>query len=116
MERIRKGDEVIVIAGRSKGQRGHVLSVLKDKRLLVENVNMVKRHSRPDPGRNLPGGIVEKEAPIHSSNVALYNPATGKADRVGYKTLADDAIRRVLEGETSLQEVSRVIDLTQRLL
>ena len=93
MERIRKGDEVIVIAGRSKGQRGHVLSVLKDKRLLVENVNMVKRHSRPDPGRNLPGGIVEKEAPIQVSNVAIFNPTTSKADRVGFKVDGDSKVR-----------------------
>lgn len=88
MKRIRKGDEVIVTAGRSKGQRGHVLDVMEE-RLLVENVNMVKRHTRPDPGRNIPGGIVEKEAPIHVSNVALYNPVTGKGDRVGFRTLED---------------------------
>ena len=85
MKRIRKGDEVIVIAGRSKGQHGHVLSVLGNDRLLVENVNMVKRHTKPDPGRNIPGGIVEKEAPIQVSNVAIFNPGTGKADRVGFR-------------------------------
>jgi large subunit ribosomal protein L24 len=89
MKRIRKGDEVMVIAGRSKGLKGHVLSVLENDRLLVENVNMVKRHTKPDPGRNIPGGIVEKEAPIHTSNVQLFNPATNKADKVGYKTLGD---------------------------
>ena len=89
MKRIHKGDEVIVISGRSKGVRGHVLQILDDERLLVENVNMVKRHSKPDPGRNKPGGIVEKEGPIHASNVALYNPATGKADRIGFKSLED---------------------------
>jgi large subunit ribosomal protein L24 len=89
MKRIRKGDEVIVIAGRSKGQRGHVMNVVDEERVLVENVNMVKRHTRPDPGRNIPGGIVEKEAPINVSNVALFNPVTQKADRVGYKMLED---------------------------
>ena len=89
MKRIHKGDEVIVITGRSKGVRGHVLQILDDERLLVENVNMGKRHSKPDPGRNKPGGIVEKEGPIHASNVALYNPATGKADRIGFKSLED---------------------------
>ena len=88
MKRIRKGDEVIVTAGRSKGQRGHVLSVMED-RLLVENVNMVKRHTRPNPAMNIPGGIIEKEAPIHVSNVALFNPVTGKGDRVGIRTLED---------------------------
>ena len=89
MKRIHKGDEVIVTTGRSKGTRGHVLQILKDERLLVENVNMVKRHTKPDPGKNKPGGIVEKEAPIDVSNVAMFNPVTGKADRVGFKSLED---------------------------
>jgi large subunit ribosomal protein L24 len=97
MKRIRKGDEVIVIAGRSKGQRGNVLRVVDDERLLVENVNMVKRHTRPDPQRNVPGGIVEKESPIHVSNVQLYNAATGKADRIGFKTLEDGRKVRVFK-------------------
>jgi len=95
MKRIHKGDEVIVTTGRSKGMRGHVLQLLEKERLLVENVNMVKRHTKPDPGRNKPGGIVEKEGPIHASNVALYNPATGKADRVGYKSLEDGSKVRI---------------------
>lgn len=97
MKRIRKGDEVIVIAGRSRGQRGHVLSVLNDERLLVENVNMIKRHTRPDPQRNVPGGIVEREAPIHVSNVQLFNPVTRKADRVGFKVLEDGRKVRVFK-------------------
>ena len=97
MKRIRKGDEVIVIAGRSKGQRGHVLDVVDADRLLVENVNMVKRHTRPDPQRNVPGGIVEKEAPIHASNVALFNPVTNKADRVGVRTLEDGRKVRIFK-------------------
>jgi large subunit ribosomal protein L24 len=97
MKRIRKGDEVIVIAGRSRGQRGHVLSVLDDERLLVENVNMIKRHTRPDPQRNVPGGIVEREAPIHVSNVQLFNPVTRKADRVGFKVLEDGRKVRVFK-------------------
>jgi large subunit ribosomal protein L24 len=97
MKRIRKGDEVIVIAGRSKGQRGHVLRVVDADRLLVENVNMVKRHTRPDPGRNIPGGIVEKEATIHVSNVQLFNPVTSKADRVGFKTLEDGRKVRIFK-------------------
>lgn len=89
MERIRKGDEVIVIAGRSSGQRGHVLKVLKDGRFLVENVNMVKRHQKPDPQSQKPGGIIERESPIHASNIMLFNPSTGKGDRVGFKFLED---------------------------
>jgi large subunit ribosomal protein L24 len=88
MKRIKKGDEVIVTTGRSKGQRGHVLRVLGEK-LLVENVNMVKKHQKPNPAMNQGGGIVEKESPIHQSNVALYNPGTGKGDRVSFKTLGD---------------------------
>ena len=88
MKRIRKGDEVIVKTGRSKGQRGHVLRVVGDK-LLVENVNMVKKHQKPNPAMNQGGGIVEKESPIHQSNVALYNPGTGKGDRVSFKSLED---------------------------
>ncbi len=97
MKRIRKGDEVIVTTGRSKGTRGHVLQVLGEDRLLVENVNMVKRHTKPDPGRNKPGGIVEREAPIHISNVSVFNPSTGKADRVGFKSLEDGNKVRVFK-------------------
>ncbi len=97
MKRIKKGDEVIVIAGRSKGQRGHVLHVMDAERMLVENVNMVKRHTRPDPGRNVPGGIVEKEAPIHVSNIQLFNPATNRADKVGFKTLEDGRKIRIFK-------------------
>jgi large subunit ribosomal protein L24 len=89
MKRIHKGDEVIVTTGRSKGQRGHVLRFLGEDRLLVENVNMVKKHQKPNPGLNQAGGIIEKESPIHVSNVALYNPGTAKADRVSFKTLED---------------------------
>ncbi len=88
MKRIRKGDEVIVTTGRSKGQRGHVLRVVGDK-LMIENVNMVKKHQKPNPALNQGGGIVEKESPIHQSNVALYNPGTGKGDRVSFKNLED---------------------------
>ncbi len=95
MKRIHKGDEVIVTTGRSKGQRGHVLRVLGEDRLLVENVNMVKKHQKPNPSTNQAGGIVEKESPIHISNVRAYNAATGKADRVGFKTLEDGRKVRV---------------------
>ena len=97
MKRSRKGDEVIVNTGRSKGQRGHVLRVVGEDRLLVENVNMVKKHQKPNPAMNLPGGIVEKESPIHVSNVSLYNPGTGKGDRVGVKTLEDGRKVRIFK-------------------
>ena len=96
MNRIRKGDEVVVTAGRSKGQRGHVLRVLGEK-LLVENVNMVKKHQKPNPAMNQGGGIVEKESPIHRSNVMLYNPGTGKGDRVGVKILEDGRKVRIFK-------------------
>lgn len=89
MKRIRKGDEVVVIAGKDKGRRGVVLRVLDDDRVIVENVNVVKRHQRPNPARGVPGGIIEKEAPLHVSNVMLFNPATQKGDRVGFRVLGD---------------------------
>ena len=89
MNRLRKGDEVVVIAGRSKGQTGHVLNIMENDRLLVENVNMVKRHTKPNPARGTQGGIIDNEAPIHASNVMLFNPATNKGDRVGFKKLED---------------------------
>jgi len=89
MNKIRKGDEVVVIAGRDKGRRGTVIKVLADERVLVENVNMVKRHTRPNPQRGVQGGIVEKEASLHLSNVMLWNPIAKKGDRVGVRALAD---------------------------
>ncbi len=105
MQRIRKGDEVIVTAGRSKGQRGHVLKMLGDDRLLVENVNMIKRHTKPDPQRQQPGGIVEREAPIHASNVMLYNPATDQGDRVGFKVLEDGRKVRVFRSTGEVVDI-----------
>jgi large subunit ribosomal protein L24 len=89
MRKIRKGDNVIVISGRDKGRKGAVVSVLDDDTVIVENVNRVKRHTRANPQMNKTGGIIEKEMPMHVSKVALFNPATQKADRVGVKRLAD---------------------------
>jgi len=89
MQRIKKGDEVVVIAGRDKGKRGTVLRRVDAEHLVVEGVNRAKKHMRPNPMKNITGGIVDKDMPLHISNVALYNPATQKADRVGFKTLAD---------------------------
>ena len=88
MNKIRKGDEVVVITGRDKGRRGTVLKVLGEN-VFVENVNMVKRHTRPNPQKGTQGGIVEKEAALHVSNVQLWNPVAKKGDRVGIRTLAD---------------------------
>ncbi|MDX1529491.1 MAG: 50S ribosomal protein L24 [Gammaproteobacteria bacterium] len=89
MSKIRKGDEVIVIAGRDKGKRGTVSKIISADELLVEGVNVVKRHTRPNPSKGTTGGIIEKEMPIHRSNIALYNPQMSKADRVGIKRLED---------------------------
>ncbi len=89
MEKIRKGDEVVVIAGRDKGKRGTVLRRADESHLIVEGVNIVKKHARPNPMKGQTGGIVEKSMPIDQSNVMLFNPATGKGDRVGIKTLED---------------------------
>jgi len=89
MEKIRKGDQVVVLSGRDKGRRGAVLRVLPGREVLVENLNRVKRHQKPNPQRNVPGGIVEKEMPMPAAKVALWNPAAKKADRVGIKILAD---------------------------
>ena len=89
MNKLRKGDEVVVITGRDKGCRGTIIRVVDASHVLVENVNMVKRHTKPNPARNTQGGIVEKEAPLHISNVALWNPVAKKGDRVGIRTLVD---------------------------
>ena len=95
MQRIKKGDEVVVIAGRDKGKRGTVLRRVDDEHVLVEGVNRAKKHQRPNPMKNQTGGIVDKDMPIHVSNIALYNPATQKADRVGFKLLDDGRKVRV---------------------
>jgi large subunit ribosomal protein L24 len=89
MRKLRKGDSVVVTAGRDKGRTGTVVNVLANGRVLVENVNMIKKHQRPNPAKGVTGAIVQKEASLHASNVALLNPATRKADRVGVRTLTD---------------------------
>jgi large subunit ribosomal protein L24 len=89
MQKIRKGDDVIVIAGKDKGKRGTVLRRLDAEHVLVEGINRVKKHQRPNPMKNITGGIVDKEMPLHISNVGLFNPATKKAGRVGVKSLED---------------------------
>jgi large subunit ribosomal protein L24 len=88
MNRIRKGDQVVLITGKNKGQKGEVLRVAGD-RVFVQNLNLIKRHTKPNPQANQPGGIVEREASIHISNVQLVNPATGKGERIGFKVLQD---------------------------
>ena len=90
MNKIRKGDQVIVLTGRDKGRRGTVLSRVDEQRLIVEGINVVKKHVKPNPMKGITGGVVDKTLSIHQSNVAIFNPATGKADRVGVKLLSDD--------------------------
>ena len=97
MNKILKGDEIIVIAGRDKGKRGKVSLRASDSHVLVEGINLVKKHTKPNPMKGTNGGIVEKSMPIHQSNVAIFNPATGKADRVGIKLLADGKKVRVFK-------------------
>jgi large subunit ribosomal protein L24 len=97
MQKIKKGDEVIVISGRDKGKRGTVLRRIDADHVVVEGVNKVKKHQRPNPMKGVTGGIVDKDLPIHVSNIALFNPATKKADRVGVKTLDDGRKVRVFK-------------------
>ncbi len=103
MRKIKKGDEVIVIAGKDKGRRGQVIRVLTDAdKVVVQNVNIAKRHTRPNPQKGIAGGIVEKEMPIHISNVAIYNAKTGKGDRVGIRTLEDGRKVRYFKSNNEL--------------
>ena len=97
MEKIRKGDDVIVTTGKDKGKRGTVLRIVDARHLVVEGVNRVKKHQRPNPMKNQTGGIVDKDMPIDISNVALFNPQTKKADRVGFKSLQDGRKVRVFK-------------------
>ena len=89
MRKFRKGDQVVVLTGRDKGRQGAVIRVLDDQQVIVEGINLVKRHQRPNPQAGKQGGILSKEMPMHVSKVAIWNPATKKADRVGFKILAD---------------------------
>jgi large subunit ribosomal protein L24 len=105
MNRIKKGDEVIVIAGRDKGRRGTVLQVYEDERVLVENVNVVKKHQRGNPAKGVAGGIIEKEMPLHASNVMLWNPVAKKGDRVGIRALQDGKKVRYFKSNNEVVDV-----------
>ncbi len=105
MNKIRKGDQVIVVTGKDKGKRGTVLRVAGDDRVVVENINRVKRHTKPNPAQNQTGGIIEKEMPIHVSNVALYNAVSGKGERVGIKTLEDGRKVRIFKRSGEVVDV-----------
>lgn len=106
MLKIKKGDEVIVVTGKDEGRRGNVLRVMPDGRLIVENMNIAKRHTRPNPSAGQPGGIIDKEMPLDASNVMLWNADVGKGDRVGFKILEDGRKVRVFRSN------GEVIDAT----
>ncbi len=103
--KIRKGDDVIVLAGKDKGKRGTVLQVADDGRVLVENINLAKKHVKPNPNAGEQGGIVDKEMPLHVSNVAIFNPAIDKGDRIGFKTLDDGRKVRVFKSDGEVVDV-----------
>ena len=105
MRRIRKGDDVIVIAGKDKGKRGTVLRVVDLERVLVEGINRVKKHQRPNPMKGFTGGIVDKEMPLHISNVAIFNPALKKGDRVGIRVLEDGRRVRYFKSNAEVIDV-----------
>ena len=97
MNKIRKGDEIIVITGRDKGKRGTISQRATETHVLIDGINVVKKHAKPNPMKGVTGGIIEKSMPIHQSNVAIFNAVTGKADRVGIKLLADGKKVRVFK-------------------
>jgi len=105
MKKIRKGDKVVVLTGRDKGKQGTVLRVFDDSRVLVESVNMIKRHTKPNPNKGVTGGIIDREAPIHASNVALFNPATGKGERVGMRVMQDGSKVRFFKKSGEVADV-----------
>jgi large subunit ribosomal protein L24 len=105
MRRIKKGDEVIVIAGKDKGRQGKVIRTVDADRVVVEGIGMVKRHTKPNPGRGVAGGIVTREAAIHISNIMLFNPSTSKGDRVGFRTLNDGRKVRFFKSNNEVVDV-----------
>ncbi len=105
MKKIRKGDQVVVTTGKDKGKRGTVVRVLPTEKLIVEGINVVKRHTKPNPTLGKPGGIVQQEAPLHISNIAIFNPITSKPDRVGIKTLEDGRKVRFFKSNNEVVDV-----------
>jgi len=105
MQKIKKGDDVVVLVGKDKGKRGTVVRIVDDRRVVVENVNMVKKHQKPNPQKGEPGGIIEKEMSLDLSNVGLYNPERGGADRVGIKILGDGRKVRVFKSNGEVVDV-----------
>ena len=105
MNKIKKGDEVIIMTGKDKGRRGQVLKVFRSSKILVENINLVKKHQKGNPNTGQESGIIEKEMPIQSSNAMLFNPATEKGDRVGFKTLEDGRKVRFFKSNSEVVDI-----------
>jgi large subunit ribosomal protein L24 len=106
MRRIRRDDEIIVIAGKDKGRRGKIMRMIEGgERVIVAGVNMIKRHTKPNPARNVAGGIIEREAALHVSNVMLFNPATKKGDRVGFRVLEDGRKVRYFKSNNEVVDI-----------
>jgi len=105
MQKIKKGDDVIVMTGKDKGRRGSVLRIMENGRVLVEGINMVKKHQKPNPNAGVQGGIIDKEMPVHASNVMVFNPITEKGDKVGVKTLEDGRRVRFFKSNNEVVDV-----------
>jgi len=105
MRKIRKGDDAVIVAGKDKGKRGSVLKILENDKVIVESCNMAKKHVKPNPNTGESGGIVEKEMPLHISNIALFNPVSNKADRVGIKTLEDGKKVRYFKSNNEVVDI-----------
>jgi len=105
MRKIKKGDQVIVLAGKDKGKQGSILRVIDDAKVVVENVNLAKKHAKGNPMKGEPGGIIDKEMPMDISNVAVVNPVSGKADRVGFKILDDGRKVRIFKSDGEVVDI-----------
>ena len=105
MRKLKKGDSVIVIAGKDKGKKGEVLKVIDDNKLIVTNVNLVKKHTKPNPNKEATGGIIEREMPLNISNVMIFNPITKKADKVGCKTLENGKKVRIYKSNKEVIDI-----------
>tara|TARA_B100001564_G_scaffold325188_1_gene306520 strand:+ start:936 stop:1253 length:318 start_codon:yes stop_codon:yes gene_type:complete len=105
MKKLKKGDSIIVVSGKDKGKKGEILSVIEPDKLIISNINLAKKHVKPNPNKNESGGIIEKEMPIHISNVMMFNPITKKGDRVGFKNLEDGKKVRVYKSNKEVIDI-----------
>tara|TARA_Y100000768_G_scaffold369400_1_gene334257 strand:- start:293 stop:610 length:318 start_codon:yes stop_codon:yes gene_type:complete len=105
MNRLKKGDSVIVIAGKDKGKKGEILRIIEPDRLIVSNVNIAKKHVKPNPNKNENGGIIEREMPLHISNVMMFNPITKKGDKIGFKSLEDGKKVRIYKSNDEVVDI-----------